>query len=704
MENYIIYTHSDPEKTSLTDFLGPNNITNLDKISFLSFTAQGISNLDRIYNNYTAWEKLANKISYDSGTLDLLKINTELAIPKDEHLNLEILAITGKNQLSLQHDSTSFFAQRILNLYNDSSYVIEVDNTKDIRIFATVWLYSQVLNKLINITSFLSSLSTNVNKSGGNFSIELMPVVDIEKPTLNNLYKSNSKERKRNNFYFHKNISSNDLVVIRFEKLKNEKSRKDFINDYNIPYKRLAEGNIYDMIGLVDKNYINESTDDISIRIEGRDLIKLLIEDNSYFIPVQFATNIMANVQDDNKLLHRIGQRYELFAFRSFQQIKQSIQFIINQLSNIGIVSDEVFGGYGDRRTTVYRKKDGSIGNTSNNDGSKNDSITKLKNEANLKSKANLIKEEIAPGVWSIIKILIDKNISDRRIVDSSISQPDGSLLNQIHKLCQEPFVEFFTDTYEDQFYFIIRQPPFTQSLILDAISQGMIIDIEDKDVMSTNLGFDEDGIYSWYEMHAQGAFLGKADSTSLAYIPAVYFPQYANIWGSKRLSITSNYLPYSGFMGSKKEEDRRYLVDQVINDYKIVLDINVCNPFLRKGQITLAKGDRRIKRGTFIRLKSTDEVYYVDAVGNSLNISERSVERTTTMTLIRGMKEKFINGVHIPKISSKKISYFNIVDTQYIADAIKQKQRTGGQMHVRKDYGVNQEVFDFFKSRKQFE
>ena len=85
-------------------------------------------------------------------------------------------------------------------------------------------------------------------------------------------------------------------------------------------------------------------------------------------------------------------------------------------------------------------------------------------------------KEVLANGIWQIIKFQFDEQIADRRIVDSSISQPDGSLQAQFYKICQEPFVEFFSDTYGDMFYFIVRQPPFTGEAITEYLNKRVPI------------------------------------------------------------------------------------------------------------------------------------------------------------------------------------------------------------------------------------
>ena len=79
----------------------------------------------------------------------------------------------------------------------------------------------------------------------------------------------------------------------------------------------------------------------------------------------------------------------------------------------------------------------------------------------------------------------IDKQLSDRRIVDRSLANPEGTLFDLFKKICQEPFVEFWGDTWNEGFDILIRKPPFTRSAITKALMGQQYITVKSKDVYS---------------------------------------------------------------------------------------------------------------------------------------------------------------------------------------------------------------------------
>ena len=76
-------------------------------------------------------------------------------------------------------------------------------------------------------------------------------------------------------------------------------------------------------------------------------------------------------------------------------------------------------------------------------------------------TKNNIVGERLAPGIWQITKLIMDSSVSHRQIFDSSISMQTGPLGNFFNKICQQPLVELSGDTFGDQYYFIVRKPPF---------------------------------------------------------------------------------------------------------------------------------------------------------------------------------------------------------------------------------------------------
>lgn len=253
----------------------------------------------------------------------------------------------------------------------------------------------------------------------------------------------------------------------------------------------------------------------------------------------------------------------------------------------------------------------------------------------------------LAPGIWQIVKLVIDPEVKDLKINDATISFMQGSLYNFFEKICQKPFVEFWGDTYGDQYYFIVRKPPFTKQ----SYNSLPTINITDQDVYSDSLRWENDDVYSWFMLEPNGNYIG-GNETIYQYLTAVFFPEYAEIWGSKPLSITTNYITFikeTGDIQLKAAEQ----------DLKFVVDIHSYLPFTRKGTITI-KGDRRIKRGMRIYYEPTNEYYYVDSVSNSYSVQDGILDRTTTLTVSRGMIKDYCETEIKDNLS---LSYFNLIN-----------------------------------------
>jgi len=344
----------------------------------------------------------------------------------------------------------------------------------------------------------------------------------------------------------------------------------------------------------------------------------------------------------------------------------------------------------------------------------------------------NSITPQKAPlnGIWQIIDLVIDKAVTGRRIVDSSLSSANNSLLSFIRKICQEPFVEFFTDTYQDRFTLVVRKPP-TDKVGIQTLLNGpivsedgstlyrtTIVDIEMDDVVKESLSWDDKEVYSWYSFTQQNTN-PSGGGLSTAYIPAIYFEEYAKIWGSRPLQVAHNYSPYISHNDLKSSTDASKFQTQAVYDLKYLIESNAYKPFTRKGTIVV-NGDRRLKRGNLVRLKATGEIFMIDSVSQSYSISENSIDRTTTLQVSRGMVESFIDGVDVlltKKVGGKdvvrevKVGYFEIVNTNVkfekrtFFDPVTKKEVVD--IDVEKIYEsmkVDQEVFNFFLKKQQFD
>ena len=90
-------------------------------------------------------------------------------------------------------------------------------------------------------------------------------------------------------------------------------------------------------------------------------------------------------------------------------------------------------------------------------------------------------------------------------------------------------------------------------------------------------------------------------------------------------------------------------------------------------------------------------EQFYFNAVSNSYSVGETSVNRSTTLTVSRGMFSKYVNEV---KIDGKMISYFNLID--FGKDFDISKVTSENWKDIVSTWKVNVDVFSFFLKRSQ--
>ena len=330
---------------------------------------------------------------------------------------------------------------------------------------------------------------------------------------------------------------------------------------------------------------------------------------------------------------------------------------------------------------------------TNDTDTSATETIT----ETVVKTKSASVDERLAPGIWQITKLIMDSSVENRQMFDSSISYQTGPLINFFNRVCQKPLVEFCGDTWGDQYYFMVRKPPFDKESI-EKMQDLTLLLIDNSEIINTSLNWNTDNIYSWYQMIPFAEYAGL-DQLNL-FMPAIFFPEYAAIWGSRDLTVQNQYVNYyrSGHANASednaKKENMNSITRNAAADLKYLVESNAYNPFTRSGTITL-NGDRRIKRGTLI-LMPNGEQFYVESVSNSYSISGSSVSRTTVIQVSHGMFQEFISGVDI---DGQTISYFNIID---FGDwDINKIESTNWKEQISK-WKVNLNVFAYFLKRSQ--
>jgi len=242
------------------------------------------------------------------------------------------------------------------------------------------------------------------------------------------------------------------------------------------------------------------------------------------------------------------------------------------------------------------------------------------------------------------------------------------------------------------------------ENIIPDIQKSRGIYTILSNEIVNSDINFNNQNIYSWYQYYPQ--FECPGDDMEYM-VPAVFFPEYAAIWGSKSLQLQSQYrsMRGNGFRDDVQNNVSNEVADKtclsVLDDLKYIIESNAYAPFVRQGTLTI-KGSRRIKRGTFIQVQieaGVDEIFYVESVSQNYDLNGNQVSRTTTLQLSHGMVKKFVES------SNKKnaeVSYFNIIDFTGYAKNRSSVNITNWRDAISK-WKVNRNIFKFFLRRQQF-
>lgn len=328
---------------------------------------------------------------------------------------------------------------------------------------------------------------------------------------------------------------------------------------------------------------------------------------------------------------------------------------------------------------------------------------------------------DFLPGIWQIIKIIVDDNVAFRQVFDATITNSTGSLLNWFNKVCQKPFVEFMGDTWGDQYYFIARRPPFDAAAVRDAYADALYsnngyLSIHPNKVLNTSLTWSVNTAYSWYRL---GARVGFNNDDDIGQIPAVFFPEMAALFGSRVCNVQSNYVNLIADGKSAIHNQDKEIADvtkanvlrshyRCLLDLKFLIESTIYVPFTRQGTITLY-GDRRIKRGSWVYFVPTGELYYVEQVSNTFKSVGESIQRTTSLQVSHGMFVCNINSAWRNGEYDKNLpySYFDIVDfgDQTAWKDIGTTDSKGYPNELFKfvaNFKIRKEVLDYFWSKKQ--
>lgn len=754
-EQFVEYIHSSGVKTIDELLIDPKFIVEDNRISkqeLLSVTYLGKTNHERLFDNLDRFQKSIFSNSITPLTfIEEVEYNPKIDYPITDGAILIIP--NSKVSIGYKFESdivvgekffSNYFPAILRQISQDPGYKIENSSTKEVYLknnhaVLTVFGWSKLLHSqgenlgYIDLTGHSISVNTtNTTEGNSSFTIELSPLEgkyedgkwlmennivlsDDQNITLSKVNRLQDGVRRRQNYYFKEVLQENDLVFISFEKLIIEGDKKKIPNNW------------YDMIGMVDTVRTSVSANGVSIIITGRSLMKALQNDNSYFNPYTLGVVPFKN----GRFLD--GRFYDLDAI-TCRSIRDSIQFIFHRISSINYVPSEIFQGF-DNLTVV----------SSSN-------ITSLENQIEVvgttELQKNVFKEDKKElrGIWQIIKVFVDDSVRGYRIVDDSISNPNGSVFDLIQKICQYPFVEMFSDSYGDKHYIIIRKPPFDEESILDALHSTEVPDelrkystktisdvqksIEEKDIVIEEMSTieleeaeinrfpkmlilgDEDVLeedlqysntsYAWYQLSDMGNFAGQ--SVNLGVYPGVYIDEIAQIFGNNRLNITSNY-SNQDFWSDNKSTDRLDLYAKHASELlSWVIETNIYLPFTRQGSIVIAGGDRRFRVGNWFYYKPTNEIFYIKSVTNSLNIGG-VIDRVTVLQVERGMVKDFLYGKEDKGDPTTIYSYFNIMNIKEFKDQyydIVSKGTVLEKFDQKSILKVNSKVLDFFMNRRQ--
>lgn len=662
------------------------------------------SNIDEIWATYDDLEKEKYKNEYSSKKLPYIKSGTTLVFPmKDSPLLLEEVA---KSTLFLkQQDFLSYWSENLAKLINDPKFVPDnvvasdeedAVKTKVQPLNIRVWIYCKAIDSVIDVSQYI--LDCNVDKTfqNGSFSMNIVPFRDNKnKDNFGSSYWSNfnvtTKEGYDTKSYLEKVVQINDIVFIRFERLKLENEFDSITpDDITISPNKLANTgvnyNVWDMIGFVDgssETYSAEGNSKVT-SIYGRDVSKLFEEDGSYFIPLVDVNGskqhwvYLGRPQDPWYKRNVITGNYNYLWSYKYKSINEIIWFIINVMSNIGVCKNELFQSWKEKRIQSYEVEG--------------------QNPLDVN------------GIWQIVKTYISPEASQRVVVDSSIGNPNGSLMDYVNRACQYPFVEFFFDTYINTIDLIVRQPPFTEAAIMGAFKSKQYITITADNVLSYNLSYDP-RVYSWFQVHVQNNnLIGDNQSTNLAFVPIIYLNEYAELWGNRKLEVNDMYCQMKVVNSTESQAQFSTMQAALLNDLLYLVESNAYLPFTRTGTIEI-NGDRRIKVGTFILNESTNEFFYVLSVSNYVAFEEGGMERRTILQVERGMYVPILERTAANSIKrldnsgttpwQGSPSYFKLVKLDELKQGIKTAEK--GDLTTAISPIVDQDQFKFFLNRKMY-
>lgn len=418
MSQFTLYHNNNNLKT-LSDYMEANRIIGISVDDLFDYKYNDTkSNRDLFFEQMSTEEKaLYSKElgkTKDDPAITASDLKSDMTLPcpcifkiDSKYITREI-AISQTNFQASADDIYAFENSHIQNILNNEGYNIQ-KYAKKVAPSCSVWGWFKSLyysgstffgehyqsknNKFVNISDFIIDVNTSVTAQGGTFSITL-PIIhsvrgdkQISSPTESSptdfyidrfasqaelfIYNRYASRENRKNFfhkvgissmddnYFNWLIQSNDLIFISFEELELESE---------------SGSKVFDMIGLVENVSVNvDASGRGSVSVSGKDLMKLITDDNSLFFNTSsasgesriFSNTESAGKQGDIRDADMIGgsenspenrlrlstNQIDVFALPFNRSIDFVIKGVISQLANIEVVPDYVFTSWGDART-----------------------------------------------------------------------------------------------------------------------------------------------------------------------------------------------------------------------------------------------------------------------------------------------------------------------------------------------------------------
>lgn len=401
---YIFLYHTDNAIKTIADFISVEKLYNITADKFFDL------NKELIFQQYTFSD--LKEESKRSGTFvtsaDQLTVDSILPAPP---CKLKILPSQVTAQLAIDltnlvedGDFNVFANEKIQAIYQDEGYVQDTVSKRGANCSVFGWFKSKYPfddtlddtdSGIEDISNYIISLSTNVGENGGSFVLTL-PAIGCSEATVSvtdeelNVYKKLAKRvyidklgTHRGNFtaktdfseadnsYFNYLISTNDLLFISFESLIMEK-REEYAVYFD--FESAIQNNVFDMIALVDSVRVitDAQSSNVYIEVSGRDLMKLLIDDGSFFFETSTSADpskVFANDQDynvaqgdvasiiNNTYLNPIDRvrgyagSVNLIRDRTNTKMEWMLKAVIQKLANVEIVPSAIFETWGDDRT-----------------------------------------------------------------------------------------------------------------------------------------------------------------------------------------------------------------------------------------------------------------------------------------------------------------------------------------------------------------